>query len=137
MIEEPNHTMAFDIVGPFPRSKEGFKYVLTAICLHSKFPEAIALKDIKAETVAEGMTTIFCRTGIPKQILTDQGTQFLGHIVQQLCGVHHLKTAPYYPQTNGCLERWHGTLVPIIKKNLESKLDWLFACRSAQNRNTG
>ena len=40
------------------------------------FPEAIP-KDIRAETVAEG-TTILCRTGIPKQILTVQGTSFLG-----------------------------------------------------------
>ena len=111
------------------------------------FQRQFLFKDIKAETVAEGMTTIYCRTGIPKQILTDQGTQFVGYIVQQLSkklGVHHMKTAPYHPQTNGCLVWWHGTFAPMIKKYLENKLDWpnqlkfaLFASRSAQNRNTG
>ena len=54
-------------------------FFVTAVCLHSKFPETIPLKDIKAETVAEGMTTILCRTGIPKQILTDQGTVLGSH----------------------------------------------------------
>ena len=72
VIEAPNEIMAFDLVGPFPRSKDGFKYVLTGICLHSKFPEGIPLKDVKAETVAEGLVDIFCRTGVPKKILTDQ-----------------------------------------------------------------
>ena len=41
VIEAPNGVMAFDLVGPFPRSKDGFKYVLTGICLHSKFPEGM------------------------------------------------------------------------------------------------
>ena len=146
VIEAPNGVMAFDLVGPFPRSKDGFKYVLTGICLHSKFPEGMPLKDVKAETVAEGLVDIFCRTGVPKKILTYQGTQFVGHLMQQLCKklkVKKLQTTTYHPQTNGCLERWHGTLVPMLKKSLENKLDWakqlkyaLFACGSAPNHNT-
>lgn len=53
-------------------------------------------------------------------------------------------TSAYHPQTNGCLERWHGTLNPVIKKSIESKKDWekqikyaLFAYRSAPHTNTG
>ena len=45
---EPFKTMALDIVGPFERSKLGCKFVLTAMCLVSKYPEAITLKDIRA-----------------------------------------------------------------------------------------
>ncbi len=37
----PWENIALDIVGPFPSSKEGFKYILTAICLASKFPFAV------------------------------------------------------------------------------------------------
>ena len=47
-------------------------------------------------------------------------------------------------QSNGCLERWHGTLVPMFKKSLEHRLEWpkkikfaLYACRAAPNRDTG
>ena len=85
VITEPFEKVAFDIVGPFPRSKNGYKYVLSAICLASRFPEAIGLKDVRAETVAESMIEIFSPTGVPRQLLTDQGSQFVGKLVKQLC----------------------------------------------------
>ena len=85
VIKEPFEKVAFDIVGPFPRSKNGYKYVLSAICLASRFPEAIGFKDVRAETVAESMIEIFSPTGVPRQLLTDQGSQFVGKLVKQLC----------------------------------------------------
>ena len=45
IVSEPFEILAFDIVGPFERSRQGYKYVLTAMCLASKYPEAIPLKD--------------------------------------------------------------------------------------------
>ena len=147
VLTEPFEKLAFDLVGPFPRSVDGFKYVLTGICLATRYPEAIPLKDIRAETVAEGMVEVFSRSSIPRQLLTDQGSQFVGQLTTQLCrklNIEKLRTTPYHPQSNGCLERFHGTLVPVLKKSLENKLDWarqlkfaLFACRSAPNRDSG
>ena len=64
---------------------------------------------------------------MPKQLLTDQGNQFIGHLCTLLYRKLHidkLKTTPYHPQSHGCLERWHGTLVPMLKKSLDCKLDW-------------
>ena len=63
----------------------GFKYVLTGINLATRYPEAIPLKDIWAETVAEGMVEVFSRSGIRRQLLTDQGSQFVGQLTTQLC----------------------------------------------------
>ena len=147
VITEPFKKIAFDIVGPFPRTKDGYKYILLTICIASKYPEAILLKDVRAETVAEGMAEVFSRIGVPRQLLTDQGSQFVGKMVQQLCrklNIEKLQTTPYHPQSNGCLERWHGTVVPMLKRCLEDKLDWskqlkyaLFACRCAPNRDSG
>ena len=147
VITEPFEKIAFDIVGPFPTTKDGYKYILSTICLASKYPEAILLKDVRAETVAEGMAEVFSRIGVSRQLLTDQGSQFVGKMVQQLCrklNIEKLQTTPYHPQSNGCLERWHGTVVPMLKRCLEDKLDWskqlkyvLFACRCAPNRDSG
>ena len=51
--------MAFDLVGPFLRSRDSFKYILIAISLVSRYPEAISLKDITAESVVEGLVDIY------------------------------------------------------------------------------
>ena len=67
----------------FPTSNNGYKYVLSAICLASRFPEAIALKDVGAEAVAEGVTGSFSRTGVPRQLLTDQGSQLFCRYVSE------------------------------------------------------
>ena len=146
IMSEPFEVLAFDLVGPFPKAKNGYMYVLTAICMGSKWPEAIPLKAQTARAVAGGMVEIFARTGIPLQLLSDQGSQFLGSLVRHLCKdlrIDQIKTAPYHPECNGVVERMHGTLVPMLTKASQLGLDWveqlpfaLFALRSAPNRDT-
>ena len=85
ILTEPFEKMATDIVGPFPRSRHGFKYLLTTICLASKYPDVVPIRDISAATVAEGLVEIFSRTGIPRVLLSDQGTQFVSSLVKALC----------------------------------------------------
>ena len=46
------HTVHCDIVGPFPTSPEGFKYLLTVVCRFTKWMEAIPLRSLDAKTVA-------------------------------------------------------------------------------------
>ena len=147
VITEPFESVAFDIVSPFPRSKSGYKYLLTYIFMASRYPDAIPLKSVTAEDVAEGMLDIFSRTGLPKELLTDRGTQFVSALVTQLCNRLHIdkmKTSPYHPQTNACIERMHGTLSSMIRKSVENKLNWheqvkyaLFALRISPNRDSG
>ena len=92
------------------------------------------------------MVDIFARTGIPLQLLTDQGSQFIGALVKQLCMALHIdkiQTTPYRPETKGVIERMHGTLGSILRKASSQGLDWvqqlpfaLFALRAAPNRDT-
>jgi hypothetical protein len=47
------------------------------------------------------------------RIITDNGPQFLAREFKEfirLAGMTHVKTSPYYPQSNGKIERWHKTL---------------------------
>jgi transposase InsO family protein len=47
------------------------------------------------------------------RIITDNGPQFIAKDFKEfirICGMTHVRTSPYYPQSNGKLERWHGTL---------------------------
>jgi transposase InsO family protein len=47
------------------------------------------------------------------RIITDNGPQFIAKDFKafiRLCGMTHVRTSPYYPQSNGKIERWHKTL---------------------------
>ena len=61
-----------------------------------------------------------------------------------MLGITHITTVPYRPQGNGILERFHGTLKPLLAKVTSTKLDWvqflplaLSAIRSVPCRSTG
>ena len=146
VLSEPFEVLAIDIVGPLPKGKGGYTHLLTAICMSSKWPEVIPLKSTTARAVAAGLVEIFARTGIRLQLLSDQGSQFVGSLVSQLCKCLHIdkvKTAPYHPECNGVVERMHGTLGAMLTKASALGLDWvgqlpfaLFALRSSPNRDT-
>jgi putative transposase len=47
------------------------------------------------------------------RIISDNGPQFIARDFKEfirLAGITHVRTSPYYPQSNGKLERWHGSL---------------------------
>ena len=51
--------------------------------------------------------------GSKPRIITDNGPQFIAKDFKQfirLTGITHVRTSPYYPQSNGKIERWHGSL---------------------------
>ena len=96
-----------------PKGKGGYRFLLTAICMASKWPEALPLRTITAKAVAQGMIEIFARMGIPLHLLMDQGAQFVGSLVSKLyrdLNIDKIKTTPYHPECNGVIERMHGTL---------------------------
>lgn len=51
--------------------------------------------------------------GEKPRIISDNGPQFIAKDFKQfirICGMTHVRTSPYYPQSNGKKERWFGTL---------------------------
>ena len=47
------------------------------------------------------------------RIISDNGSQFIARDFKEfirICGLSHVKTSPYYPQSNGKMERWFKTL---------------------------
>jgi putative transposase len=47
------------------------------------------------------------------RIISDNGPQFIARDFKEfirLCGMTHVRTSPYYPQSNGKIERWHRSL---------------------------
>jgi len=100
LIELPFKRVAVDLIGPIaPLTDPGNRYVLTMVDCATRYPEAMALKSTEAETVAEALVTMFSRVGIPEEILSDQGSQFLGGVmkeVSRLLSINQMVTTPYY-----------------------------------------
>ena len=146
-VGEPFHLVAFDLVGPIPKSVSGFRYILTMMDMFSKYPEAIPLKKVDNEAVLEGMLEIFSRHGIPGTILTDQGSVFMSRLTKAVCqtlGIEQIRTSPYHPHSDGALERWHACLKGMLKRSEADLKYWdrhlrylLFAYRDTHHCVTG
>ena len=51
--------------------------------------------------------------GVTPRIISDNGPQFIAKDFKEfirICGMTHVKTSPYYPQSNGKIERFHRTI---------------------------
>jgi transposase InsO family protein len=62
---------------------------------------------------------LFTSLGIPKEILTDQGTPFMFSLMADLCKmwqVKQLRTSVYHPQTDRMVERFNLTLKSMLRK---------------------
>ncbi len=105
------------------------------------------MRTASASEAAQCFLDIISRTGIPLKVLSDRGTIFLGKLLSGLCetlGIDKIASSPYRPQSNGVVERLHGTLKPMLAKAVESDIDWsdflslaLFAIRQIPNRDLG
>ena len=149
VIGEPFARCAIDLVGPIiPASTGGYKYILVLTDFATKWPEAIPLKSISTEAVATALLNIFTRLGVPKEILSDRGTQFTSSMmteVYRLMSIKGLRTTPYHPQCNGACERLNGVLKKMLKRLcVEQPKLWhrfinplLFAYREVEHRSTG
>ena len=97
VISEPFSRVMMDIVGPLPCSSSGQDITIYWYCAIT-YPEAIALRSIDAEHIAEELIKLFSRVGVPMEILTDQGSNFTSQLLAELyrlLGVKGMRTSPY------------------------------------------
>ncbi|KAK7166228.1 hypothetical protein R3I93_006107 [Phoxinus phoxinus] len=147
-VGEPFERVLVDCVGPLPRAKSGCQYLLTIMCVATRFPEAIPLRNITAKTVTKTLTKFFTTFGLPRTVQTDQGSNFLSRVFRtslKALGVSHVVSSAYHPESQGALERWHQTLKSALRKYcIETGNEWddgvplvLFAVREARQDSLG
>ena len=148
VVKEPFHEILIDIVGPLPKTKAGYIYLLTILDRTTRYPEAVPLRSMKADKVVQALVEFFSRYGLPESIQSDCGTNFTSKFFKDKMkelGVKHMTSSPYHPQSQGSIERFHQTLKTLFKKycgeennNWDKELPYLlFAIRSIPNDSLG
>ena len=77
--------------------------------VHWEIREAMKERDV--EIILQRGREAF--PGVQPRIISDNGPQFIAKEFKafiRICGMTHVRTSPYYPQSNGKIERWHKSL---------------------------
>ena len=92
-----------------------FYYMCSILDGYSRF---LVHWEIREQMTEQDVETILQRArekfpGETPRIISDNGPQFIAKDFKQfirICGMTHVRTSPYYPQSNGKLERYHRTI---------------------------
>jgi transposase InsO family protein len=99
----PFAVWGINIMGILPSALGGFRFLFIAIETFTKWMEAMPVVNITQEAVVKFLQSIIYRFGMPRRVLTDNGTQFKGVMFVRCCadfGIHHQPSLVALPQMN-------------------------------------
>ena len=94
------------------------------------------------------MSEFICRFGVPRQLHSDQGTNFESKVFAEVCrllDIEKTRTTPLHPQSDGQVERFNRTLIEMLRGKIQQdQTDWdrqlptcMMANRGAVHESTG
>ena len=103
------------------------EHLLVVVDYRSRWMEAILLKKTDAQHVIKSMEAIFRTHGLPGTVRSDNGAPFGVKEFEaflEYLGIEHKKGVPYWPQSNGEVERCNETLLKIVRISRLEARDW-------------
>ena len=110
---KPWQRVHIDFAGPFMG-----KMFLIAVDAYSKWPEVVGMTSTEAPKTISELRKIFAANGLPQQLVTDNGPQFVSGefaTFMKMNGIKHIRCAPYHPSSNGAAERFVQTFKKAMK----------------------
>ena len=86
-----------------------FRYLAVATDSVTRWPEAEAIADKSASTIAKVIVKLICRYTNIRVLITDQGREFANEVNEEICHrlkIDHRLTTAYHPQSKGQTERY-------------------------------
>lgn len=102
-----------DFAGPFLGSS-----YLVVVDAYSKWPEVWQMSNTTSAKIIEVLRHLFATCGIPEQLVSDNGPQFVSDDFAMFLKqnrVKHIKCAPYHPSSNGLAERFVRTFKEAMR----------------------
>ncbi|GFU14358.1 retrovirus-related Pol polyprotein from transposon 412 [Trichonephila clavipes] len=97
-------TLAIDLFGPLPESKDGKRWIIIIEDCTTKWVELFALPNVTAKECAITLIEeVLLWYGIPRRLISHNGTQFVSAVMQQICyllNIHQSLIPVYHPQAN-------------------------------------
>eukprot|EP00253_Pinus_taeda_P030063 PITA_30063 len=126
---EPFEKWGMDFVGPINPPSRQKSYIIVCTDYLTKWAKTKAIKAATEEKVAEFLReNIFYKFGYPRELITDQGSQFTSNLIEDFLAHHKIKhrtSTPYHPQANGQVEVTNRALEGILTKVVSSsRRDW-------------
>ncbi|GKC40379.1 reverse transcriptase domain-containing protein [Tanacetum coccineum] len=118
------------ILGPLPEGPGKLKYIIVAIDYFTKWMEAKPLATISRKEVKKFVwQNIVCMFGLPKVIVTDNGTRLVNDPFKSWCEkwkIKQMNTVVAHPQANGLVERANKSLMHGLKARLgRERVGWV------------
>ena len=104
------------------RNYSQIEYKSYQLSMASRSSVTIFIGSAGNKQVISSLSQLFARFGIPKQLATDNGPQFVAKEFSEFCrqqGILHSLTPPYHPQSNGQAERLIQSFKKAVKKGTE------------------
>ena len=81
----PFQVLNMDCIGPIdPPSSLGHRYCLRVVDNCTRWPSVYMLKSLTAKVVCEALLDLFVNAGVPKVIVSDQGTNFTSQLTREM-----------------------------------------------------
>ncbi|GFS82415.1 transposon Ty3-I Gag-Pol polyprotein [Trichonephila clavipes] len=108
--------IAIDLYGPLPQTDTGKQWIFIVEDCATKWVELFALSQASARQCATTLIEVFMRHGIPRRIISDNGTQFVSAVLQQICFTLNISQnlIPVYSPQSNPVERKNGDLKPRL-----------------------
>jgi transposase InsO family protein len=97
----------------YKEQNNGIAWLLTIVCIFSKFLWAIPIADKRAETVGKALAKLFSQWGPPNILQSDNGKEFTAGVIDHICqalGIEVRHSRPRHPMSQGQIERLNQTV---------------------------
>lgn len=112
-----------DLCGPFPTGE----YVFVVIDAYSRYPEAVLMNSTTSRKLIEELEYIFARHGLPEVLKTDNAPNLVSEEMERFLrrnAVDHDRSTPYWPRSNGEVERFNRTMLKHFRAAYAEGKDW-------------